>query len=238
MKKIIFLAGLLFMLSGPVFAGDIQTAGHIQGGTLYHYDIPLSVDNTLGFGCINAGDFASTTGGTVCSKGGIGPVGIRYFFTLDSWISSAVLNTPYTFVMNNGTDNYYFTVYKRGTNNWSLGTAGYNALPAIGGVDCSTFDVGCYLGQAIHYLFMPSQDSLEQFKTLYDQVKNKPPFGYVFAINTALAGLNDTGTSVFSLETVSGLDSYIFTPVRTALIWVLWLLFAFSFYKRVKHLDI
>lgn len=238
MKKIIFLTGLLFMLSGPVFAGDIQTAGHIQGGTMYYYDIPVSVDNTLGFGCINIGYYEDSIGGTLCSKGAISPLSVRFAFTLDAWVNSALLDTPYTFIMNNGTDNYYFTVFKRGINNWGLGTTGYSPIPEILGNTCSSYDVGCYLGQVIQYLFMPSQTTLDRFKTLFDLVKNKAPFGYIFTINTALAGLNDTETEVFTLGNITGLDTYIFTPIRTSLIWVLWLVFAFSFYKRVKNIEI
>ena len=239
-KRIFFIFALLFITAGPVFAGvDIQMAGHIGktgNDPMFIFDIPVSVN--LITGCINKGYYASSLEGTVCSEGGAGAQGIKSSYTLDAWVNNALLDTPYTFIINNGTDRYYFTVFKRGVQNWSLGTTGYSPIPEILGNTCAVYDVGCYLGQAIQYLFMPSQTSLDRFKTLFDLVKNKPPFGYIFTINTALAGLNDTETEVFTLGNISGLDTYIITPIRTALIWVLWLVFAFSFYKRVKNIEI
>jgi hypothetical protein len=205
---------------------------------MYYYDIPSSVDNTLGFGCINKGYYEDSINGTVCSEGAITPLGVRSFYTLDSWIGSALLNTPYTFVMNNGTDNFYFTVFKRGTNNWSLGTTGYSPIPEILGNTCTTYDVGCYLGRAIQYLFLPSPDALNSFNGLYTLFRDKPPFGYIFAINNIISGVNITETSAFTLESLPVLNTYIFTPLRTGIAWVLWVFFAFVLYTRFKHIQL
>jgi hypothetical protein len=239
MKKIyIFFIFGLFLISGPVFAGDIQTAGHIQTGTMYYYDIPVSVDNTSGFGCINDGYYLDSVGGTVCSNGAITPLGVRSLFTLDAWITSATLNVPYTFIMNDGTDNYFFTVFKRGTNNWSLGTTGYSPLPVIQGNDCSTYDIGCYIITGFQYLFSPSQASLDNFTSLYTLFKTKPPFGYLFAINNIVSGVNITEASAFTLESVPVLNTYIFDPIRTGLAMVLWVFFVFILYSRFKHIQL
>ena len=103
---------------------------------------------------------------------------------------------------------------------------------------CSITDLAGCFQNAIVFLFYPSQSSLNDFSNLYDAIKNKPPFGYISAVQTALQGINDTETSAFTLETMPILDTYIFTPVRTALIWIMWLAFIFMFYHRLKNIHL
>jgi len=103
---------------------------------------------------------------------------------------------------------------------------------------CSITDLAGCFQNAIVFLFYPSQSSLNDFSSLYDAIKNKPPFGYISAVQTALQGINDTETGVFTLETIPILDTYIFTPVRTALIWIMWLAFIFMFYHRLKNIHL
>jgi hypothetical protein len=103
---------------------------------------------------------------------------------------------------------------------------------------CSITDLAGCFQNAIVFLFYPSQSSLNDFSNLYDAIKDKPPFGYISAVQTSLQGINDTGTSVFTLETMPILDTYIFTPVRTAIIWILWLAFIFMFYHRLKNIHL
>lgn len=103
---------------------------------------------------------------------------------------------------------------------------------------CSITDIAGCLQNAIVYLFYPSPGALSSFNDLYDTFKNKPPFGYISAVQTALNGINDTETSAFTLETMPILDTYIFTPVRTALIWVLWVAFVFIFYRRLSNIHL
>lgn len=102
--------------------------------------------------------------------------------------------------------------------------------------DFSTW-TGC-LDNVFHDLFSPSSESLNQYQGLYAQFINKPPFGYIVAIQSALAGINDTNTSVFTLQSMPLLNTMIFDPIRTALIWVLWVAFAFVLYHRLKNIAI
>ena len=102
--------------------------------------------------------------------------------------------------------------------------------------DFSTW-TGC-LDNVGHGLFSPTTESLNQFGSLYEVFKYKPPFGYVFAIQTALAGVNDTGTAAFTLTSMPILNTDIFDPIRLALTWILWVAFAFVFYHRVKNLAL
>lgn len=103
---------------------------------------------------------------------------------------------------------------------------------------CSITDIAGCFQNAIVFLFYPSQSSLNDFSGLYDAIKNKPPFGYISAVQTSLQGINDTQTSVFTLETMPILNTYIFTPIRTAIIWVMWLAFIFMFYHRLKNIHL
>ena len=96
---------------------------------------------------------------------------------------------------------------------------------------------GCFTNIA-QDIFYPSSESLSQFNGLYSQYINKPPFGYVSAIITQLKAVNDTGTAIFTLQTLPILDTYIFTPLRTAFAWILWLGFAFLLFKRFKDIQL
>jgi len=96
---------------------------------------------------------------------------------------------------------------------------------------------GC-ISNIFQALFYPSSESLDIFGQLQDTFKNKPPFGYVTSIIEVLKNLNDTGASVFTLSSLPILNTMIFDPIRTALIWVLWVAFAFVFYHRLKNLKI
>ena len=102
--------------------------------------------------------------------------------------------------------------------------------------DFSTW-TGC-LDNVFHDLFSPSAESLTQFNGLYAQFINKPPFGYVVAIQSAISNVNDTASAPFTLESMPILNTYIFDPIRLALIWVLWVAFAFVFYHRLKNIDL
>ena len=102
--------------------------------------------------------------------------------------------------------------------------------------DFSTW-TGC-LDNVFHDLFSPSAESLTQYQGLYAQFINKPPFGYIVAIQNALRGINITATSPFALESMPILNTYIFDPIRLALIWVLWVAFAFVLYHRLKNIAI
>ena len=120
---------------------------------------------------------------------------------------------------------------------FSTGTV-YIPPPSFGGVDCSTFDIGCYLQQAIQWLFYPDQQSIDQFSGLYNLVIHKPPFGYVTAINAELTNINDTNTSAFTLQSLPILNTYIFDPLRTGLAWLLWFGFAYDLFHRLKNIHL
>jgi hypothetical protein len=87
-------------------------------------------------------------------------------------------------------------------------------------------------------LFYPSQGSIQQYGSLYAKVIKKPPFGYVVEVNSALMGLNDTGTQAFTLVEMPILMTDIFTPIKTGLTWVLWVAFIFVLFHRLKNIHL
>lgn len=94
---------------------------------------------------------------------------------------------------------------------------------------------GC-ISNIFYSLFFPSLDSLNQFQTLSTLYVNKPPFGYIVAVQNTLKNINDTGTSAFTLTSMPILNTFIFDPLRTALVWVLWVAFLFVLYHRLSDI--
>lgn len=88
------------------------------------------------------------------------------------------------------------------------------------------------------YLLVPDPAALNQFSELAEGIKYKPPIGYFYAIADVLGGIEATSTQAFTLPEVEGLTDYIFDPFKTALTWILWLLFSFWIFNRIRHLDI
>ena len=90
----------------------------------------------------------------------------------------------------------------------------------------------------IGYLFVPSSDVLNKFSGLWDNVKNKPPFGYVTMTINSLTSLDTNSAMAFDLGTVP-FQTAIFDPFKIALGTILWALYAIYFYqRRLKTLDI
>lgn len=109
---------------------------------------------------------------------------------------------------------------------------------STGYTTCSITDLAGCFQNALVYLFYPSSASLNQFNGLYNEFVDKPPFGYIVAIQNALKGINDTSTSIFTLQSMPILNTYIFNPIYIALEWVLWVAFAFVLYHRLKNIQL
>jgi len=89
------------------------------------------------------------------------------------------------------------------------------------------------------YLFIPSTDSTGQFSDLIDTIKQKPPFGWVVGTYDIIKNINITGaTATFTLEQITPISELIFDPIRTALSWLLYFVFAFYLFKRFKDINI
>ena len=105
-------------------------------------------------------------------------------------------------------------------------------------VNCTgIFDVGCQFTRAIAWAFTPSSDSWDQFITLKDDLKEKAPFGYFTGAIAAIGGIEGSSTPSFSIATSSPLMNYIFSPLRTGLLWLIYFAALLWIYKRVTKIN-
>lgn len=104
--------------------------------------------------------------------------------------------------------------------------------------DCDVADLFCYMRNAFKWAFTVPSTTFSKFTELKDEIKNKAPFGYITGIYNLFANLNNTTTPAFTLKAVTPITSLVFTPFRTALVWLLYLLFAFALFKRFKDIQI
>lgn len=110
--------------------------------------------------------------------------------------------------------------------------------PPQAGVQCSgasnLFLEG--LCDILVFLFVPSSQVLRNIESLFDELKEKPPLGF---LTVALAAFNDLdqGVSSEELEGTATLSSY-FDAIKTTFSAVLWLLFAVFLVRRVSTIRI
>ena len=103
--------------------------------------------------------------------------------------------------------------------------------------DCSISNLdGCFKN-ALIYVFVPEPDAFDKFTTIYENIENKPPFGYVTAVKNALAGITDGATPAFAFGDIP-FQTTIFDPFKAILAIGLWVLYALFFMGRVNKLDI
>jgi hypothetical protein len=73
---------------------------------------------------------------------------------------------------------------------------------------------------------------------LLNLIKQKPPVGYFTSVVGAWSGLNSTSTAAVSMPNFGPISDWIFTPIRTGLIFVWWLSFGVYLYHRMRHIKL
>lgn len=99
--------------------------------------------------------------------------------------------------------------------------------------------VAC-LKNAFYWAIIPPQSSFQQFYDLMDALKKKPPAGY-FTAYSAVFDFNASSSSSTVLVLVdagSPLMTYVFTPLRTVLLTIIFIFAAVWFFRRVKDIHI
>jgi len=86
-------------------------------------------------------------------------------------------------------------------------------------------------------LFVPSAGNLYNFTGLKDAIQNKPPFGYVSSIITALSTLSTSTTSTIDLSSLSG-ASDVFDTLKTFASGLIWLVVAFWVFRKFRHIEL
>lgn len=165
--------------------------------------------------------------GTISPPSGCTP--FPPFTTCDTTTNINVLATslpPITFALDNGT--FPLIGFQVGS------TTSRNGLATT---TCSITQIGGCFQNALAFLFYPSPNALDGYATIWENIKNKPPFGYVTITIASLGGFGASSTPAFTFPVLPLMDT-IFTPLRTGIGALLWLLFGVMFYKRLRHLDI
>ena len=123
---------------------------------------------------------------------------------------------------------------------WIFRTGDYDlsTMPKMEDYYATTTDFGL-LGNMFRdvliYLFKPNESVLDFWRTIKDRVATKPPFGYYTLIKQAFDNFTSEATPAFALSSATSTAEYIFTPLKSGLAWVLWILFGVWFLKRFIH---
>lgn len=89
------------------------------------------------------------------------------------------------------------------------------------------------------YLLVPPTSTLNAWGGLKTAFMAKPPLGYFYAAYNAISGITEGTTSIVLMSaSTTAAFSGILTPVKSAFIWLLWLLFLAWLYHRLKHLQL
>jgi hypothetical protein len=89
------------------------------------------------------------------------------------------------------------------------------------------------------WLFVPDDVSVDNFQSLTVSFRQKTPFAYLYTVVDALSGLSGSSTPAFYLSASStgALNTSIFSPIKTGLNWILWIMFGVFCIKRIGKFD-
>jgi len=123
-------------------------------------------------------------------------------------------------------------------------TITFTASPSVVSAALCNLSDGTLIGsikqaicEALAFVFMPSQSSINTFLGLGNIVANKPPFGYFNSIKTSIAGLNNASTTAFIDASGTAAMAPIFGPVRTTFTGLIWFLFAWWLIHRIRKIE-
>jgi len=124
------------------------------------------------------------------------------------------------------------------TTTGTTSTSTLQYFSTISNQSCGLTDIVCGLQKAMVWLFAPTQASLQQFTDLKSRIENKPPFGYFTLLKNNMASISATSTPIVGLTLPVNTQANIFTPLRTALILVVWFAGAVWLYRRVIKIHL
>jgi hypothetical protein len=160
----------------------------------------------------------------------------RASFELGTWyVQGYVVNRTYTDLYN------YFdtTIATSSLDSFIVGSISFPNGVLTPPVN-ATSSLGCtnWYCDLFAFLFVPSDASLKNFSSVWDAIKTKPPIGYFSAIQAALGGIATSSTSTVAFPDLANLDSGLFSPIRSAISLLLWLMFGFWIFERFRHFNL
>lgn len=114
----------------------------------------------------------------------------------------------------------------------------FSSILGLATTTCNFSNIAGCFQNALIFAFFPSPDSLERFGTLKDELATKPPFAYIGMLTDAMKNLTGSATPVFVLASEGNIETNIFAPLRTGMTWLLWFVWGFWLYNRVRKMTI
>lgn len=87
------------------------------------------------------------------------------------------------------------------------------------------------------WVFVPGPGVINNFINLKDVIEVKPPFGYFGAMKEAFSDI-ELASSTYQLADLTPLEENFFGPVKTGLVLILWISFAFWIFHRFRKIEI
>jgi len=150
-------------------------------------------------------------------------------------MGAALWNDDYFITLN--ADNFVELPFD--TNDFTVDETGNTNPPPPGAATFCSGASGVFLEglcDIMVFLFVPQPAAFQQFEDLFDQVRLKPPLGFLTATLDAFNDLEE-GTPVETLEGTAALSDY-FDPIKTTFTAFLYLLFGFYLLRRVSTINI
>ena len=119
-----------------------------------------------------------------------------------------------------------------GGNRFSVNTASSSPI------SCGLTDFGGCLQSFFVWAFFPSQASFDRIGSVWQDVRLKPPFGYLLANVDALKSLNASSSPAFALAAMAPITNTIFHPLDVGLAGILVFAFGLWFLLTVIHLPL
>ncbi len=118
-------------------------------------------------------------------------------------------------------------------------------------LDCGTFDIGCYIKNAVMWLFWPEADDINQFLSLKTTMESRFPFAYatdIADLRTELFSATRNGSDGISVTTSIGDFTFISSAlisdvpfsstIKQLLTWLMWFMMVeYVYYKLIRTHD-
>lgn len=105
-------------------------------------------------------------------------------------------------------------------------------------LQCGALDIFCHIKNAFIWAFSTDNINLSRFDEFKTLLNTKPPVGYITGIFNSIDSLESSQTATFQLEEFTPVMDLIFTPIRNALVWILYFAFAFALFMRFRHIQL
>jgi hypothetical protein len=157
----------------------------------------------------------------------------RATFTLGDWSATAYLYNSSSSLVASSTIGF----------NINLSGGAYAVPTSTSPTATSSCVSGNFFENGLCYLFnallVPSQSSLNRFTALKTDITNKPPLGYFNRAKDLILGFGTTtATSTIPLQSLEGLKTGFLGDLRAGLQWLLWIVFLFWIFNRLRNLQL